>query len=164
MVVHAAVKSRRLALSMARLSVLLGNPAPVTPTGNARSILSPPGRIASGEVFLLMVKKYRVYLRKRCVKFAALRLDLSFKIQWLLFNPLFTVEQHVEKKPSMPMKCNGCKKLSAFSWLNEPRYPPTWKTALNSIRTNFVACQRVVIAIALAGEPDLIIAMNQQPL
>ena len=159
--VHAAVKSLTFSINRGEIVGVVGESgAGKSTVGNAIiDLLSPPGVIAGGEVFLDGEKISGLTIEQmRNVR--GNKIGFIFQDPMTSLNPLFTVEQQlvetihanldVSQKEALERAINLMQQVG----IPEPnvrikQYPHQFSGGMR---------QRVVIAIALAGEPDLIIA------
>jgi len=159
--VHAAVKSLSFSINRGEIVGVVGESgAGKSTVGNAIiDLLSPPGVIAAGEVFLDGQKISGLTLDEMR-KVRGNKIGFIFQDPMTSLNPLFTVEQqlletiHANLNVSQSDAIARAINLMRQVGIPEPevrikQYPHQFSGGMR---------QRVVIAIALAGEPDLIIA------
>ncbi|KJG06669.1 ABC transporter ATP-binding protein [Photobacterium kishitanii] len=159
--VHAAVKSLSFSIERGEIVGVVGESgAGKSTVGNAViDLLSPPGKIASGDVFL-DGNKISGLSADKMRQVRGSKIGFIFQDPMTSLNPLFTVEQQLTEtivtnlKVSQPEAVKRALALMEQVGIPEPQlrikqYPHQFSGGMR---------QRVVIAIALAGEPDLIIA------
>ncbi|KOO05631.1 dipeptide ABC transporter ATP-binding protein [Vibrio hepatarius] len=159
--VHAAVKSLSFNIERGEIVGVVGESgAGKSTVGNAViDLLSPPGRIASGDVYLdgelisgLSPEKMR--------KVRGSKIGFIFQDPMTSLNPLFTVEQQLKETIHANMNVSDEEAYKRSLALMQQVGIPQPENRLKQYPHQFSGGmrQRVVIAIALAGEPDLIIA------
>lgn len=159
--VHAAVKSLSFNIERGEIVGVVGESgAGKSTVGNAIiDLLSPPGTIAGGEVFLDGEKISGLSPEKmRAVRGS--KIGFIFQDPMTSLNPLFTVEQQLKETIHANMKVSDEEAYQrALSLMNQVGIPQP-ENRLKQYPHQFSGGmrQRVVIAVALAGEPDLIIA------
>ncbi|PSU16191.1 dipeptide ABC transporter ATP-binding protein [Photobacterium kishitanii] len=159
--VHAAVKSLSFSIERGEIVGVVGESgAGKSTVGNAViDLLSPPGKIASGDIFL-DGNKISGLSADKMRQVRGSKIGFIFQDPMTSLNPLFTVEQQLTEtivtnlKVSQPEAVKRALALMEQVGIPEPQlrikqYPHQFSGGMR---------QRVVIAIALAGEPDLIIA------
>ncbi|USD41075.1 ABC transporter ATP-binding protein [Vibrio sp. SCSIO 43135] len=159
--VHAAVKSLSFNIERGEIVGVVGESgAGKSTVGNAViDLLSPPGRIASGDVFL-DGEKVSGLTPEQMRKVRGSKIGFIFQDPMTSLNPLFTVEQQLTETIHANMKVTEEEAYQrALSLMNQVGIPQP-ENRLKQYPHQFSGGmrQRVVIAIALAGEPDLIIA------
>ncbi|MEC6909742.1 ABC transporter ATP-binding protein [Photobacterium piscicola] len=158
---HAAVKSLSFTIERGEIVGVVGESgAGKSTVGNAViDLLSPPGQIASGEVFLDGTKISGLSADKmRQVRGS--KIGFIFQDPMTSLNPLFTVEQQLTETIVTNLKVSQSDALKRALVLMEQVGIPEPQLRIKQYPHQFSGGmrQRVVIAIALAGEPDLIIA------
>ncbi|WP_332402631.1 ABC transporter ATP-binding protein [Vibrio metschnikovii] len=159
--VHVAVKSLTLDIQCGEIVGVVGESgAGKSTVGNAIiDLLSPPGTVAGGEVFLNGEKISGLSIEKmRQVRGS--KIGFIFQDPMTSLNPLFTVEQQLTETIHANMKVSNEQAYQrALALMNQVGIPQP-ENRLKQYPHQFSGGmrQRVVIAIALAGEPDLIIA------
>lgn len=159
--VHVAVKSLTLDIQRGEIVGVVGESgAGKSTVGNAIiDLLSPPGTVAGGEVFLNGEKISGLSIEQmRQVRGS--KIGFIFQDPMTSLNPLFTVEQQLTETIHANMKVSNEQAYQrALALMNQVGIPQP-ENRLKQYPHQFSGGmrQRVVIAIALAGEPDLIIA------
>ncbi|CAH0542055.1 dipeptide ABC transporter ATP-binding protein [Vibrio marisflavi] len=159
--VHAAVKSLSFNIERGEIVGVVGESgAGKSTVGNAViDLLSPPGHIASGDVFL-DGEKISGLTAEKMRRVRGSKIGFIFQDPMTSLNPLFTVEQQLKETIHANMKVSDEEAYKrALSLMNQVGIPQP-ENRLKQYPHQFSGGmrQRVVIAIALAGEPDLIIA------
>ncbi|MGR5120382.1 dipeptide ABC transporter ATP-binding protein [Vibrio astriarenae] len=159
--VHAAVKALSFNIERGEIVGVVGESgAGKSTVGNAViDLLSPPGTIADGEVFL-DGEKISGLSPEQMRKVRGSKIGFIFQDPMTSLNPLFTVEQQLKETIHANMKVTDDEAYQrALSLMNQVGIPQP-ENRLKQYPHQFSGGmrQRVVIAIALAGEPDLIIA------
>jgi peptide/nickel transport system ATP-binding protein len=159
--VHAAVKSLSFSINRGEIVGVVGESgAGKSTVGNAIiDLLSPPGVIAGGEVFLDGEKISGLTIEQmRNVR--GNKIGFIFQDPMTSLNPLFTVEQQLIETIHANLNVSQKEALARAVNLLEQVGIPEAKVRIKQYPHQFSGGmrQRVVIAIALAGEPDLIIA------
>ncbi|MDN2479861.1 dipeptide ABC transporter ATP-binding protein [Vibrio agarivorans] len=159
--VHAAVKALSFNIERGEIVGVVGESgAGKSTVGNAViDLLSPPGTIADGEVFL-DGEKISGLSPEQMRKVRGSKIGFIFQDPMTSLNPLFTVEQQLKETIHANMKVTEEEAYQrALSLMNQVGIPQP-ENRLKQYPHQFSGGmrQRVVIAIALAGEPDLIIA------
>jgi len=159
--VHAAVKSLSFSIERGEIVGVVGESgAGKSTVGNAViDLLSPPGVIAGGEVFL-DGEKVSGLTSEEMRKVRGSKIGFIFQDPMTSLNPLFTVEQQLTETIHANLKVSAEEAYSRALSLMEQVGIPQPENRLKQYPHQFSGGmrQRVVIAIALAGEPDLIIA------
>ncbi|QIA64578.1 dipeptide ABC transporter ATP-binding protein [Vibrio astriarenae] len=159
--VHAAVKALSFNIERGEIVGVVGESgAGKSTVGNAViDLLSPPGTIADGEVFL-DGEKISGLTPEQMRKVRGSKIGFIFQDPMTSLNPLFTVEQQLKETIHANMNVSDEEAYErALSLMNQVGIPQP-ENRLKQYPHQFSGGmrQRVVIAIALAGEPDLIIA------
>ncbi|MEH0667634.1 ABC transporter ATP-binding protein [Vibrio scophthalmi] len=159
--VHAAVKSLSFNIERGEIVGVVGESgAGKSTVGNAViDLLSPPGKVASGDVYL-DGEKISGLTPEKMRKVRGSKIGFIFQDPMTSLNPLFTVEQQLTETIHANMKVSDDEAYQrALSLLKQVGIPQP-ENRLKQYPHQFSGGmrQRVVIAIALAGEPDLIIA------
>ena len=159
--VFAAVKSLSFSIERGEIVGVVGESgAGKSTVGNAViDLLSPPGHVASGEVFL-DGQKISGLSNEEMRKVRGSKIGFIFQDPMTSLNPLFTVEHQLKETIHANMKVSDSEAYDhALSLMKQVGIPQP-ENRLKQYPHQFSGGmrQRVVIAIALAGEPDLIIA------
>ncbi|MZI95228.1 dipeptide ABC transporter ATP-binding protein [Vibrio sp. CAIM 722] len=159
--VFAAVKSLSFSIERGEIVGVVGESgAGKSTVGNAViDLLSPPGHVADGEVFL-DGKKISGLSNEEMRQVRGSKIGFIFQDPMTSLNPLFTVEHQLKETIHANMKVSDSEAYErALSLMNQVGIPQP-ENRLKQYPHQFSGGmrQRVVIAIALAGEPDLIIA------
>ncbi|PMG82257.1 ABC transporter ATP-binding protein [Vibrio breoganii] len=159
--VHAAVKSLSFNIERGEIVGVVGESgAGKSTVGNAViDLLSPPGVIAGGEVFL-DGEKVSGLSPEQMRQVRGSKIGFIFQDPMTSLNPLFTVEQQLKETIHANMKVSDEEAYKRSLDLMNKVGIPQPENRLKQYPHQFSGGmrQRVVIAIALAGEPDLIIA------
>lgn len=158
---HTAVKNLSFNINRGEIVGVVGESgAGKSTVGNAIiDLLSPPGVIAGGEVFLdgdLISGKNIDQMRQ----IRGNKIGFIFQDPMTSLNPLFTVEQQLLETIHANLKVSQTEALKRAISLMEQVGIPEPELRIKQYPHQFSGGmrQRVVIAIALSGEPDLIIA------
>ncbi|MDP2575911.1 ABC transporter ATP-binding protein [Vibrio penaeicida] len=159
--VHAAVKSLSFNIERGEIVGVVGESgAGKSTVGNAViDLLSPPGLIASGDVFL-DGEKVSGLSPEQMRSVRGSKIGFIFQDPMTSLNPLFTVEQQLKETIHANMNVSDSEAYERSLSLMKQVGIPQPENRLKQYPHQFSGGmrQRVVIAIALAGEPDLIIA------
>ncbi|MEH0689946.1 ABC transporter ATP-binding protein [Vibrio cholerae] len=159
--VHAAVKSLSFNIERGEIVGVVGESgAGKSTVGNAViDLLSPPGQVASGDVYL-DGEKISGLTPEKMRKVRGSKIGFIFQDPMTSLNPLFTVEQQLTETIHANMKVSDDEAYQRALSLMKQVGIPQPENRLKQYPHQFSGGmrQRVVIAIALAGEPDLIIA------
>ncbi|OCH40255.1 dipeptide ABC transporter ATP-binding protein [Aliivibrio fischeri] len=159
--VHAAVKSLSFSIERGEIVGVVGESgAGKSTVGNAViDLLSPPGVIADGEVFL-DGEKISGLTAEEMRKVRGSKIGFIFQDPMTSLNPLFTVEQQLTETIHANLSVSPEEAYARALSLMEQVGIPQPENRLKQFPHQFSGGmrQRVVIAIALAGEPELIIA------
>ncbi|MDW6091473.1 ABC transporter ATP-binding protein [Vibrio rhizosphaerae] len=159
--VHAAVKSLSFQIERGEIVGVVGESgAGKSTVGNAViDLLSPPGVIAGGEVYL-NGEKISGLSPEQMRRVRGSKIGFIFQDPMTSLNPLFTVEQQLKETIHANMKVTDEEAYQRALALMQQVGIPQPENRLKQYPHQFSGGmrQRVVIAIALAGEPDLIIA------
>ncbi|NUY57031.1 MULTISPECIES: ABC transporter ATP-binding protein [Salinivibrio] len=159
--VHAAVTSLSLTIERGEIVGVVGESgAGKSTVGNAViDLLSPPGRIASGDVYL-DGQKISGLTPNQMRKVRGDKIGFIFQDPMTSLNPLFTVEQQLTETIITNLNLTSQQAYQRAISLMEQVGIPEPELRIKQYPHQFSGGmrQRVVIAVALAGEPDLIIA------
>ncbi|KQA17534.1 dipeptide ABC transporter ATP-binding protein [Vibrio metoecus] len=159
--VHAAVKSLTLDIQRGEIVGVVGESgAGKSTVGNAViDLLSPPGTIVGGEVYL-NGKKISGLSPQAMRAVRGSKIGFIFQDPMTSLNPLFTVEHQLTETIHANMQVSAQEAYQRALSLMKQVGIPQPENRLKQYPHQFSGGmrQRVVIAIALAGEPDLIIA------
>lgn len=159
--VFAAVKSLSFSIERGEIVGVVGESgAGKSTVGNAViDLLSPPGHVASGEVFL-DGQKISGLSDEEMRKVRGSKIGFIFQDPMTSLNPLFTIEHQLKETIHTNMKVSDSEAYERALSLMKQVGIPQPENRLKQYPHQFSGGmrQRVVIAIALAGEPDLIIA------
>ncbi|MBV1843427.1 MULTISPECIES: ABC transporter ATP-binding protein [Photobacterium] len=159
--VHAAVKSLSFTIERGEIVGVVGESgAGKSTVGNAViDLLSPPGKIASGDVYL-DGEKISGLSPEAMRRVRGAKIGFIFQDPMTSLNPLFTVERQLTETILTNLKVSRDEALKRALTLMEQVGIPDPQVRIKQYPHQFSGGmrQRVVIAIALAGEPDLIIA------
>ncbi len=159
--VHAAVKSLTLDIQRGEIVGVVGESgAGKSTVGNAViDLLSPPGTIAGGEVYL-NGEKISGLSPQAMREVRGSKIGFIFQDPMTSLNPLFTVEHQLTETIHANMQGSAEEAYQRALSLMKQVGIPQPENRLKQYPHQFSGGmrQRVVIAIALAGEPDLIIA------
>lgn len=159
--VHLAVKSLSFSIERGEIVGVVGESgAGKSTVGNGIiDLLSPPGYVADGEVFL-DGEKISGLSPEKMKQVRGSKIGFIFQDPMTSLNPLFTVEHQITETIHANMKVTEEEAYKrALNLMNQVGIPQP-ENRLKQYPHQFSGGmrQRVVIAIALAGEPDLIIA------
>jgi peptide/nickel transport system ATP-binding protein len=159
--IHAAVKELSFNIERGEIVGVVGESgAGKSTVGNAViDLLSPPGKIASGDVYL-DGEKISGLSTEEMRKVRGSKIGFIFQDPMTSLNPLFTVEHQLKETIHANMKVTDEEAYDRALSLMKQVGIPQPENRLKQFPHQFSGGmrQRVVIAIALAGEPDLIIA------
>lgn len=159
--VFAAVKDLSFSIERGEIVGVVGESgAGKSTVGNAViDLLSPPGRVASGDVFL-DGEKISGLAPDQIRRYRGARIGFIFQDPMTSLNPLFTVEQQLVETITVNLNVGEEEAKKRALALMEQVGIPEAHNRIKQYPHQFSGGmrQRVVIAIALAGEPDLIIA------
>jgi peptide/nickel transport system ATP-binding protein len=123
-------------------------------------LLSPPGRVSKGEIYL-NDSKISDFNEKQILKVRGSRVGFIFQDPMTSLNPLFTVENQMVETilTNLDVKDSREAQKIAVDLLQQVGIPDP-EVRIKQFPHQFSGGmrQRVVIAIALAGEPELLIA------
>jgi len=122
-------------------------------------LLSPPGKVSRGEIYL-NDSKISDFTDKQILKVRGSRVGFIFQDPMTSLNPLFTVENQMVETITTNLGVNPKKAAAiAVDLLDQVGIPdPEIRIKQYPHQFSGGMRQRVVIAIALAGEPELLIA------
>ncbi|MBL4829635.1 MAG: ABC transporter ATP-binding protein [Aliivibrio sp.] len=159
--VHVAVKSLSFSIERGEIVGVVGESGAGKSTiGNAViDLLSPPGVIANGDVFL-DGEKISGLSTNEMRKVRGSKIGFIFQDPMTSLNPLFTIERQLTETIVANLKVSQKEALKRAITLMEQVGIPDPHLRIKQYPHQFSGGmrQRVVIAIALSGEPDLIIA------
>ncbi len=159
--IYAAVKSLSFSLERGEIVGVVGESgAGKSTVGNAViDLLSPPGKMAQGDVYL-DGKKISGLTPAEMREIRGSKIGFIFQDPMTSLNPLFTVEQQLVETITVNLKVSVSEAFNRAVALMTQVGIPDPKARIKQYPHQFSGGmrQRVVIAIALAGEPDLIIA------
>ncbi|MFT6927660.1 MAG: peptide/nickel transport system ATP-binding protein [Psychromonas sp.] len=159
--IHAAVKSLSFSIERGEIVGVVGESgAGKSTVGNGIiDLLSPPGVIASGDIYLDGTKISGLTDQQmRSVRGS--KIGFIFQDPMTSLNPLFTVEKQLTETIRANLKVSAKEAYQRALDLMEQVGIPDAHLRIKQYPHQFSGGmrQRVVIAIALSGEPDLIIA------
>ncbi|MDB4836969.1 ABC transporter ATP-binding protein, partial [Marinomonas sp.] len=159
--VHAAVKGLSFTIERGEIVGVVGESgAGKSTVGNGViDLLSPPGLVAGGEVFL-DGEKISNLSAEEMRQIRGSKVGFIFQDPMTSLNPLFTVEHQLKETIHANMQVTDKEASERALTLMQQVGIPQPENRLKQYPHQFSGGmrQRVVIAIALAGEPDLIIA------
>ncbi|OAN16906.1 ABC transporter ATP-binding protein [Photobacterium jeanii] len=159
--IHAAVKSLSFSIERGEIVGVVGESgAGKSTVGNAViDLLSPPGQIASGDVYL-DGEKISGLGTEAMRRVRGSKIGFIFQDPMTSLNPLFTVEQQLTETILTNLDVTPQQAYQRALNLMEQVGIPEPELRIKQYPHQFSGGmrQRVVIAIALSGEPDLIIA------
>jgi peptide/nickel transport system ATP-binding protein len=159
--IHAAVKSLSFSIERGEIVGVVGESgAGKSTVGNGIiDLLSPPGVIASGDIYL-DEEKISGLTDQQMRSVRGSKIGFIFQDPMTSLNPLFTVERQLTETIRANLKVSGKEAYQRALNLMEQVGIPDAHLRIKQYPHQFSGGmrQRVVIAIALSGEPDLIIA------
>jgi peptide/nickel transport system ATP-binding protein len=159
--IHAAVKSLSFSIERGEIVGVVGESgAGKSTVGNGIiDLLSPPGVIASGDIYL-EGEKISGLSDQQMRSVRGSKIGFIFQDPMTSLNPLFTVEKQLTETIRANLKVTGKEAYQRALNLMEQVGIPDAHLRIKQYPHQFSGGmrQRVVIAIALSGEPDLIIA------
>ncbi|MFT6985659.1 MAG: peptide/nickel transport system ATP-binding protein [Psychromonas sp.] len=159
--IHAAVKSLSFSIERGEIVGVVGESgAGKSTVGNGiMDLLSPPGVIASGDIYL-EGEKISGLTAEQMRSVRGSKIGFIFQDPMTSLNPLFTVEKQLTETIRANLKVTGKEAYQRALNLMEQVGIPDAHLRIKQYPHQFSGGmrQRVVIAIALSGEPDLIIA------
>lgn len=159
--IFAAVKNLSFSIERGEIVGVVGESgAGKSTVGNAViDLLSPPGHVASGEVYL-EGEKISGLTKEQIRRYRGARIGFIFQDPMTSLNPLFTVERQLVETITTNLNVSEDEAKKRAVSLMEQVGIPEAHVRIKQYPHQFSGGmrQRVVIAIALAGEPDLIIA------
>lgn len=122
-------------------------------------LLSPPGRVSKGDIYLNETK-ISTFTDKEILKVRGSRVGFIFQDPMTSLNPLFTVENQLVETITTNLKFEPREAQRIAVDLLDQIGIPEPEIRIKQFPHQFSGGmrQRVVIAIALAGEPELLIA------
>lgn len=158
---HIAVKSLSLSINRGEIVGVVGESgAGKSTVGNAIiDLLSPPGKITAGSIYL-NGDKISGLSHQAIGKIRGNKIGFIFQDPMTSLNPLFTIEQQLTETIHANMDVSDKEAYERALTLLKQVGIPQAENRLKQYPHQFSGGmrQRVVIAIALAAEPDLIIA------
>lgn len=159
--VHVAVKSLSFSIERGEIVGVVGESgAGKSTVGNAIiDLLSPPGLVAGGDVFL-DGEKISGLSNTQMRKVRGNKIGFIFQDPMTSLNPLFTIEHQLTETILANLDVSYSEALKRSINLMQQVGIPDPELRIKQYPHQFSGGmrQRVVIAIALSGEPDLIIA------
>ena len=158
---HIAVNSLSLSINRGEIVGIVGESgAGKSTVGNAIvDLLSPPGKMTGGEVYLNQ-EKISNLSETAIGKIRGRKIGFIFQDPMTSLNPLFTIEEQLKETIHCNMSVSDKEAYKRALTLMKQVGIPQPENRLKQYPHQFSGGmrQRVVIAIALAAEPDLIIA------